>query len=120
MHARGRENALMTRAADLKENQTLIFELNFFVIETTRQQHRAIGTNQILAREPFERGVARRHSTCGSFACLSAVSQRRSLHGGPNYIIRAGAIIRDNSRRLCELQSIASFQITVTRKLAHG
>jgi hypothetical protein len=46
-HARGREDRFMARAADLKENQALILELNFLVVQLARQHHRPVRTQQI-------------------------------------------------------------------------
>ena len=44
----------MSRAADLKEDLVLAFELNFFVVESARQIHRAIDVQHLFAIS-FER-----------------------------------------------------------------
>ncbi len=49
MKAGGGQDRFVSGTTDLKEDQTLILELNLFVVETPRQQHRAIGALEILA-----------------------------------------------------------------------
>ena len=46
-----RQDAFVAGATDLKKDQALIFELNLLVVETPRQQHDAVGTDQICARQ---------------------------------------------------------------------
>jgi hypothetical protein len=53
VHAGGGEHGFMSGAADLEENQALILELNFLVVDAARQQHRAIRAQQIVAGQAF-------------------------------------------------------------------
>ena len=41
----------MAGAADLEEDQALVLELDLLVVELPRQHHRAVGPQQVLARE---------------------------------------------------------------------
>src|ERR1700680_3301958 len=51
-HARRCKNALVASAGDLEEDLVLVLELDFLVVQPTRQQHIAIGGNELLGREP--------------------------------------------------------------------
>ena len=55
VHAGRVEHGLVAGAADLEEDQALVLELDLLVVEPPRQQHRAVGAEQILARQtvPF-------------------------------------------------------------------
>ena len=64
----------MTGAADLEEDQALVLELDFLVVDPPRQDHRAVGAENVLASEA---GVIRAW-TFGVRA--RAVAERRSLH----------------------------------------
>src|SRR5258706_6067502 len=50
-HASGHQDRLVTGAADLEEDPVLAFHLNFFVIEPTRQVHRAEDLQHLFAAE---------------------------------------------------------------------
>ena len=52
LHARGDEHGLVAGAADLKEDQALVLELDFLVVDPAGQDHRPIGSEQVLAAEP--------------------------------------------------------------------
>ena len=52
LHARGDQHGLVAGAADLKENQALVLELDFFVVDPAGKDHRPIGSEQVLAVEP--------------------------------------------------------------------
>ena len=52
LHARGDEHGLVPGAADLKEDQALVLELDFLVVNPAGQDHRPIGSEQVLAAEP--------------------------------------------------------------------
>ena len=47
----------MSGAADLKEDQALILELDFLVVDPAGEDHRPIGSEEVLAAEPM--GVER-------------------------------------------------------------
>ena len=53
MQARRGEHGFVAGAADLKEDQALVLELDFLVVDAARQEHRAIRPQQIVAREAF-------------------------------------------------------------------
>ena len=72
-HAGGDENRLVAGAADLEEDLALVLELDFLVVEASRQHHPAIRREQIVAGEAF---VGARRPGVG----LVSVGHRRSLH----------------------------------------
>jgi hypothetical protein len=45
------EDRLMSGAADLEEDLALVLELNLFVVELSREEHQAVGPQQLLARK---------------------------------------------------------------------
>src|SRR4030095_1463900 len=49
VHAGGDEDGFVAGAADLKENQALVLELDFLVVDPSRQEHRPIGSEQLVA-----------------------------------------------------------------------
>ena len=53
-HARRREDAFVSGAADLEEDQALVLELDFLVVQLPRQHHDAVRAEEILRRKPFE------------------------------------------------------------------
>ena len=73
-HSGRGEDRLVTGAADLEEDQALALELDFLVVEPSRQQHRAVCAEQVFPADSLERhgsplGV-RTHS----------VADRRNFH----------------------------------------
>src|SRR6185369_10599282 len=59
-NSRRHEDSFVTRAADLKEDSILPLELNLFVVETSRQIHRAIHLDQQLVIRQLFMGSCRR------------------------------------------------------------
>ena len=90
-HARRDEDGFVSGAADLEEDQALVLELDFLVVDPARQHHRAVRVEQILARQAVVAVPAR--SVCVLLPLLTAVpscagvlvSSRRygSLSGNP-------------------------------------
>ncbi len=69
-HAGGGQDRFVSGAADLEEDEALVLELNFLVVQLPRQHHRAVRAQQLLGRHtvrchrrPFFDGlsVAHRH-----------------------------------------------------------
>ena len=52
-HARGYENRFVPGTADLKKDFALVLELDFLVVEASRQQHPAICGEEMVARKAF-------------------------------------------------------------------
>ena len=52
LHAGGDEDRLVAGAADLEEDQALVLELDFLVVDPPGEDHRPIGSEEILAGEP--------------------------------------------------------------------
>ena len=52
LHAGGDQDGLVAGAADLEEDQALVLELDFLVVNPAGQDHRPIGSEQVLAVEP--------------------------------------------------------------------
>src|SRR5262249_2956974 len=52
--ARGGEHRLVTRAADLKKDLALTFELNLLVVQPTRSEHAAVDAEKRVAIETVE------------------------------------------------------------------
>jgi hypothetical protein len=50
--ARGRHDRFVPRARDLKKDLVLALELDLLVVEPPRQEHGAIRTDELVAREP--------------------------------------------------------------------
>jgi hypothetical protein len=53
------EHRFVAGATDLEVDQALVFELDFFVVEPPRQQHRTIRAYEVVTRQPFPRLLAR-------------------------------------------------------------
>ena len=53
LHAGGDEDRLVPGAADLKEDQALVLELDFLVVNAAGEHHRPIGSEKVLAGEPM-------------------------------------------------------------------
>src|SRR5688572_26989080 len=77
MAARGHEDRLMARAADLEECLALVLELDLLVVDLPRQEHGAVGGEEIVPRQPLVLRPAR-PLACG--ARLRAVGQGGPLH----------------------------------------
>ena len=74
MQPGGDQDGFVSGAADLKVDQALALELDFLVVDPPRQDHRAVGPEEIVAGES---GVIR---ACAIGVRASAVADRRSLH----------------------------------------
>ena len=75
-HAGRGEDRLVTGAADLEVDQALVLELDFLVVEPPRQQHRAVGAEQVVPADARESSAA--DAALG--VCAPAVADRRNLH----------------------------------------
>src|SRR4051794_11813648 len=51
-HPRSRQNGLVARSRYLKEDLVLSLELHFLVVNASRQEHRAVGSDQLFRRKP--------------------------------------------------------------------
>src|SRR5687768_7704897 len=103
---RGGQYALVAGAADLKKDQALVFELDFFVIQLPRQHHRPVGAKQILWGQAGVRGR-------GLFG-------RRRFHYG-HYII-PGQVQMPPSVSLYRWDELALEKVTemISRKIVTG
>ena len=73
VEAGSHEDGFVSGPADLKEDQALILELNLFVVDPPREQHQAVGAEEIVAGKT---GVV-----CGPVGSRTpAVADRRSFH----------------------------------------
>ena len=64
VHAGGGQHRFVAGAADLEEDQALVLELDLLVVEAARQQHRAVGPQQIVARQAVPARARRRPQRC--------------------------------------------------------
>jgi hypothetical protein len=79
VHAGRGQHRFVPGAADLEEDQALVLELYFFVVEAPRQEHRAIRPQQIVPREAFPTSA---RAGGGCRASVGPGCERRSLHLG--------------------------------------
>ena len=77
VHSRGSQHGFVSGATDLEKDQALVLELNLLVVDAARQQHRAVGPQQLVACE-----TAPLRARAGGRSCARVGSgcQRRSLH----------------------------------------
>ena len=70
-------HGFVSGATDLEKDQALVLELNLLVVDAARQQHRAVGPQQLVACE-----TAPLRARAGGRSCARVGSgcQRRSLH----------------------------------------
>ena len=80
--AGGDQDGLVAGAADLEERLLLVLELNLLVVDPPRQEHQAIGREQLVARQALVFTAAR---LCRGGAGLRAVGQGRPLHRCADY-----------------------------------
>src|SRR6185295_19226005 len=70
--ARRRQDRFVSRAADLKENLALVFELDLLVVQLPRQQHHAVDGEQVVALQTLENlcvlAVQNRFHQCGNYS----------------------------------------------------
>ena len=110
LHAGGDEDGFVSGAADLEEDQALVLELDFLVVDPPRQDHRPIGAEEILAAEPVGVEWAGRARSVlvllpfvtaepfmpasVPFACSSPVArpQRQIIASGPRLAAAATAL----------------------------
>jgi hypothetical protein len=52
LHAGGDEDGFVPGTADLKEDQALVLELDFLVVNPTGENHCPIGSEKVLAAKP--------------------------------------------------------------------
>ena len=71
------EDGFVAGAADLEERFLLVLELDLLVVDLSRQEHEAIGREQLVARQPFVIPAARLGAVG---AGVRAVGQARTLH----------------------------------------
>jgi hypothetical protein len=75
VQASSNQYGLVSGTADLKEDQALVFELDFLVIEFPRQQHGAVRTQQIVARQAEEiRGTLLVRALAVADRCLHSLN----------------------------------------------
>ena len=72
-HADGDENGLVAGAADLEERVALVLELDFLVVDFSRQDDGAIGVEDLVAGEPIECGLC-------NLRCLTITARDGALH----------------------------------------
>ena len=80
VQAGGHEHGLVPGAADLEECLALVLELDLLVVDLPRQEHQAVGGEQLVSGQPLVLPSARRPG-----ARVRAVGKGRTLHDAANY-----------------------------------